>query len=590
MSLAAISKRQLNRLLNNPSAFGTSETDEAIKHYFCSLNTPKSLAASLLYQYGEHKQLLELDVDPLHYNDPDLFHRDYMAISFLSKADFLTLDYDKRARAIEKFQKMEAQCSRTNARFLSYSDLEKSEYATLLFVMRRKIDMILGEFCAEEMFEKASWGPGSSTRIKGCDVSPARKFQSEIGITRSLYSLVSSSLPEAYPHWFSRERLGDSSFPFEEGNTVTTVPKNSKIDRVIAIEPGINLWFQKGIGKMLRSRLLKWNVNLNDQSVNQILSKRGSQSGALATVDFSSASDTIAFRLVEYLLPTRWFSVLNASRSSSGSIDGSTFVWEKFSSMGNGFTFELESLIFFAAALAVAEVQGVNPSEISVYGDDVIIPSSIFISYGNFCDFLGFTVNSEKSFSSGSFRESCGAHWFAGIDVKPLFLKERLNHVSDVQKLANSIRRIAHRRNNFYGCDRRFLHCWRYLSDRIPGALRRLKIPEGFGDGGLLSNFDEACPSRLKHQLEGFRTLHASEIGKKIKAEHHGLLLAQLHAVENGAGTTLRPDVVIPRKFSQLFGGLSIREQRNSVTLRNRTSWNVSNLDVTSWYDLGPWI
>jgi len=196
---------------------------------------------------------------------------------------------------------------------------------------------------------------------------------------------------------------------------------------VIAIEPGINLWFQKALGSMIRRRLARFGIDLNDQSRNQSLAYLSSIDGSLATVDFSSASDSISLEVVRELLPPRWFQILDIVRSKVGrKSDGTIVRWNKFSSMGNGFTFELESLIFFAAASAVQEYLHLD-GEISVFGDDVILDVRGYPMFAEYSAFLGFRVNLQKSFSSGGFRESCGSHYFSGVDCKPVFLKERLS-------------------------------------------------------------------------------------------------------------------------------------------------------------------
>lgn len=578
-----------------------SETGQVIEHFFSSLDTPRSLAACLLYKYGEHAQLLDLDVNPDQYlqNNIDVFHRDYLAVSFLSKLDSLEPGYDKKERGITKFLKFEEQCKETNQRFKSCRELENSQYALWLFTMRRKIDLILGDFVSEELFDQSAWGPGVSTLIKGSDTSATRKFQSEVGITYDAYALLGSSLASAYPGWFREERLGDSSVLIQQGNSVTTVPKNSKTDRVIAIEPGLNLYFQKGIGSMIKRRLRRFGVDLTSQQRNQVLARRGSLMGDLATVDFSSASDSIARNLVRHLLPLRWYTVMDALRSKNGSFEGREFTWEKFSSMGNGFTFELESLIFYAAALTVCEFKGTDTSDVSVYGDDVIVPTHIFEPYRDFCDFLGFTVNTEKSFFSGFFRESCGSHFFRGLDVKPIFLKKNLSDASSLFKLANSIRRLSHRRSNYCGCDRRFLATWRRVLQGLPAALRGLKIPEGFGDGGILSNFDEACPPRALFGHEGFNVLTLDQRSVLQHQDCHGLLQERLTQV-TGSGFTMRspcgeflvhPSPMTKRlMLEELKRGFSDLGYGNNTSLRGRTRVSVSEIRVLQWYNLGEWI
>ena len=74
------------------------------------------------------------------------------------------------------------------------------------------------------------------------------------------------------------------------------------------------------------------------------------------------------------LLPEAWFDLLNDCRSQAVSYKGEWIELNMFSSMGNAFTFELESLIFWAIANAVCYCSG-SRGHISVYGDDIIVPS-----------------------------------------------------------------------------------------------------------------------------------------------------------------------------------------------------------------------
>jgi len=466
----------------------------------------------------------------------------------------------------------------------------------LLEATKQKIARILGFVSPDEFVDEANWGPGVTTLIKGECVSAINKFHDERGITRDLYALIEPWFSTAYPLWSSHlsQKFGEKWHDFQVGNNVITVPKNSKTDRVIAVEPGINLWFQKALGAAIRRRLLRVGIDLNSQSKNQQLSligscfrpftSDGSNDIGLATVDFSSASDSISLEVVRELLPPRWFQLLDACRSHYGVSSNGPRKWEKFSSMGNGFTFELESLIFFAAAQAVAEYTGspgvvdlttkhgrpfVTKSErinnvISVFGDDVIIPRKMFSLFSSFSEFLGFKVNGQKSFSDGYFRESCGSHYYDGIDVKPIFLKERLRNVEAIYKLANSVRHLAHRHNSHYGCDARFLHCWRYLLERVPEPLRFF-VPASAGDVGLVGNFDEAQPSRARYGIEGYMYRALTSLGVNRESESPAVLLARLWVA-------------------------SVQEYRNTYTLRGRTRRKISDSLTVTWYNLGPWL
>jgi hypothetical protein len=94
------------------------------------------------------------------------------------------------------------------------------------------------------------------------------------------------------------------------------VPKNWKTFRTIACEPDGALPFQLAFDTFAKRRLRARGINLSDQSRNQLLAKEGSINGSLATIDLSSASDTVAFNTVALLFPTEWFDVLNAFRST----------------------------------------------------------------------------------------------------------------------------------------------------------------------------------------------------------------------------------------------------------------------------------
>lgn len=580
-----------------------SLTGDFIHSFLSSLDCPRSLTVWLLWDSKEFQQLVDLDIDPHTYADPLQFRDAYTATLLLAKADFIPLSVSKRDAAIAKFSKFEDQCKQTNRRFrnLSLDPSYTGSNVWLLNATIRKIELILGDFCPEEWVDSCNWGPGSSTLLKGAHVSGANKFDTGNGITSALYSLVHSWFGVAYPLWAQSKTLetGELDMRLQRGNKIVTVPKNSKADRVIAMEPDINLWFQKGIGMMIRRRLLRWGIDLNDQSRNQNLAALGSvtpewSDRSLATIDFSSASDSIARSVVENLFTGTWLQVLDATRSPLGTLDGNLVQWQKFSSMGNGYTFELQSLIFFAAALSVQELEG-TAGEISVYGDDVILPTACVNTFQSFCAFLGFTINHEKSFFSSSFRESCGSHYFDGVDTKPLYLKGKVTHIQSVYKLANGVRLLAHRRNTYYGCDARFRRCYSDLLRRVPKSLR-LKVPAGFGECGFASNFDEAAPSRAKHGIEGFRVVALVDVGITQQCDTPGMNLYRLKAL-SASRLSFSPERVLPRYLKDFRIYLSSYSELpedqlwsdGGYSLRAKTRRKICNLLVHQ-YNLGPWI
>lgn len=77
MSLT-MSRSTVKRAAKNYVATPGDNT-RVVEQFFTDLDTPKSLAAHLLFQAGEHRQLLDLDVNPSDYSNADDFHRDYLA-------------------------------------------------------------------------------------------------------------------------------------------------------------------------------------------------------------------------------------------------------------------------------------------------------------------------------------------------------------------------------------------------------------------------------------------------------------------------------------------------------------------------------
>jgi hypothetical protein len=548
-----------------------SSTDEFVFNYLSSIDTPRALAVWLLYSNQEHGSLLSLECDPASYECASRFRDDYNATNFLSKAVFLKTAIDKKQVALDKFFEFEELCRCTNLRFrnLSLDPLYRGSNVWLLNATIRKIARILGSFSADEFVDTCNWGPGTTATLKGPEVSAFNKFHLENGITRDLYSLVGGIFSVAYPAWARlftpAVRPQGYDFLFHAGNGIMTVPKNAKTDRVIAVEPGINLWFQQGVGGMLARRLRRVGVDLTDQVRNQQLACQSSKDSELATVDFSSASDSIARAVVEELLPPRWFALMDCCRSKYR-VDGQMAKkWEKFSSMGNAFTFPLQSLIFFAAAQSCCEMLGISQQDISVYGDDVIIPVAVYDLFSSFTEFLGFRVNARKSFSSGPFRESCGAHYYDGINCKPLYLKDRITTFAHVFRTANAVRRLSNRIGSNLFCDARFERCFRKLKELIPKHYR-YQISDGYGDGGFISNWDEAVPPRARDGIEGYYQTCFEEKGVTRVTTDRAILLARLW-------------------------GPSIQEYGNTYTLRGRTHPSLNRrVLVRRWHNLGPWV
>jgi len=133
--------------------------------------------------------------------------------------------------------------------------------------------------------------------------------------------------------------------------------------------------------------------------------------------------------------------------------------WEPLgmlSTMGNGFTFPVETMIFAGVVVAAYQVYtGRSPviwdgeyanvacpaaCDFGVFGDDIICSRKVVRGVLRLLDLLGFKVNSSKSFVEGPFRESCGADWYLGKEVRPVYCKS-LATLQDRYALINALNR-----------------------------------------------------------------------------------------------------------------------------------------------------
>jgi len=401
--------------------FDTTKWCRIINTYCEELDCPRSLTVWLLFKYGEHQQLVDLDTNPLHYNSSATFRSAYLATEFLSKFDGLSIG-DPDVQASLRFTEAEEACRLTNERLLTSPYSTNVDVASVLYASREKISNLLGcldSTVLEEIFDNCGFGPGVTTTTKGSWLTPFHKMKDVQDCTYGLDYLLRSCLKET--DWPSFPSIHNRRV--RNSNQVITVPKTAKTSRTIAIEPGLNLFFQKGVGSFIRKRLRRWNVNLNSQFRNQKLAEEAIVQ-QLATVDLKAASDTISWRLVELLVPKDWFILLCALRSPFYSTKGTELKqYHKFSSMGNGFTFELESMIFSSLCLSVNSVLGSRNQTFSVYGDDIIIPNESLPLLEQVLAHCGFTINRKKTHSSSPFRESCGKHFFNGVECTPFYLK-----------------------------------------------------------------------------------------------------------------------------------------------------------------------
>lgn len=245
------------------------------------------------------------------------------------------------------------------------------------------------------------------------------------------------------------------------------------------MESSINIALQLAVGSHLKDLLKRrWGYDLRyGKESHMYAAQWASRTGSHATIDLSSASDTVSYRLVELLLPRQWFELLDSLRAPATSVSGKRHYLQKFSSMGNGFTFELETLIFGAICRVVQRELGAEEDDTLVFGDDIIVPTRAARSVLALLRFFGFSPNERKTFLSGAFRESCGGDFFNGVPVRAAFIEELPDEPAKWISLANSLRRVAYA-DGGPASRRDFIRrAWLRCLDNIPGDIRRLRGP-----------------------------------------------------------------------------------------------------------------
>lgn len=472
---------------------------------FEALRSPLSAALDCALRQGDGPLLSTTRVSPAHYNDPKLFARDYCSGELLRKFPNLpSMNVDRRKAAIDAFWEAERHCSMINERIgsITYGRCHHAYSDTLVSFLgrvRKRIRTWLGQVPEDWRFN-ANFGPGATYGNIGKRLTVADKIQDKPQSTASALNDY-ETLIDFLIGW---GRVGDDPI-IVRGNRFTTVPKDSTKDRGICIEPSINLFYQKAIGAVMRQKLRNVGIDLGlGQDRNGKLAGIGSKTGAFATIDLSSASDTVSYALVRHLLPKSWFRILCSTRSPTTEIEGEVVLLEKFSSMGNGFTFELETLIFTAIAAEVMDSSGVVPQighNVLCYGDDIIVPSSVSSTVLSALSFCGFKPNPKKTFHTTYFRESCGHDWFKGFRVIPLRIDGEAEDFRFWISTANRLREMFESLG-MWG-EPPVLKAWRFCINQIP-LRNRLFGPKRLGDS-VIHDLPGSWVVREGHKFNGLR-------------------------------------------------------------------------------------
>lgn len=291
------------------------------------------------------------------------------------------------------------------------------------------------------LFDRWRFGPGASALVG--PTHTAEKISSYWSVTPRCEGLVLNL--RRRNTYFSRfdSELG-VTLCFSHGSYLLTVPKNEEQVRIIAKEPLGNMALQLAAASIIEGALTSVGLNIAKQDVlNRRLACRGSIRGDLCTIDLSKASDMFSRHLIRELWPPEWFYLFETLRSEWTELpDGRRVKLHMISTMGNGFTFPMMTLsllsLIHGMRVSKGESRFVDYSTLGVFGDDIICRKDEYTDVVKLLSSAGLVVNTDKSYDSGPFRESCGGDYFEGVFVTPFYVRS-LSNDSEIYAAMNKV-------------------------------------------------------------------------------------------------------------------------------------------------------
>jgi len=377
--------------------------------------------------------------------------------------DFPRLD-ERHQFAISEFLEDNDRCFQYNSSFsLSrMSVFTQGIFGELQTLLSKVLDHPSGSCLnLQAVFQNMRSGPGKSSDVQGFSSTYAKLCDGPMTFSSpavaSAYKACMLSTRLSYTTEAVRKSLYGELDNFNSQAHFLSVRKTNEKNRGICTQPSGNMVLQLATHEILSGVLRQaFDCDLStQQELNRKLAYYGSlgqkswltHSWSFCTADLSRASN-FPWVLVQKLCPELWVKWLKLIRSPAMVVEGQEVKKHMCSTMGNGFTFSLMTVLLSAIVKVLYRAadlpeydtapNGVVTKTWAVYGDDIIVDKRVFNALKIVLHDLGFLLNSNKSFSSGFFRESCGADYYDGYPVRPVFV-EQLQTQADIYSLLNRL-------------------------------------------------------------------------------------------------------------------------------------------------------
>lgn len=419
------------------------KTLKSLLHDFYS-SLPPSFSRTLAQIISDKNvtELRELSFNHQMHTSVDTYKRVYQMINLCKRVVFKNDVFSESELVAQATDKFKA----TQIRLASLSELSP-QARDVLFWARGLTHEILGDFTNTELNERCEFGKHAAVGVPYRKATLLAKWETITGSEDDL-------------KWFESDYLGFNRLldEFLKENYIeretsselklTFVPKSFKACRAITPNTTVGSLRSDGLGKMIASRLRRVGLDITClQEFHRELAQLGSWDHSLVTCDQRSASDNITGWLLELLLPKSWYKELNTGRISLIRLpDGVAVKSETFCTMGVGFTFPLQTLVFYCLAKAISLSSFDGEDFVSCYGDDLIVDARLWPLVRDLFPEFGLEINEDKTFFEGDFRESCGGDFYRGVDVRPFQPQvsgalKRVAYDSCIYKFINGLRR-----------------------------------------------------------------------------------------------------------------------------------------------------